>query len=86
MTFNPDMTTRMKAAVKRRIVKDPASRWADLSSKLARWGALAQGGLALLPAGTLTTAQVSIVAVVFFVAIGGAKLIAEDKNAAKDAE
>lgn len=78
MTFDPEKT--IIGRVRKHIVRDPASRWADLSSRIARWGALAQGAIALLPAGTLTAAQVSIVAVVFFVAIGASKLVAEEKN------
>ena len=81
MTFDPDLTQRIKVAVKRRIVKDPAGRWSDLSSRLARWGVYVQGAIALLPSGDLHPKTAAYVAVLFFVLIGASKLVAEEKNA-----
>lgn len=78
MTFDANRT--ISARIRRRIVKDPAARWADLSSRLARWGAFVQGALALVPAEDLPQKFSIYVAVAFFVLIGGAKLIAEERN------
>ena len=80
MTFDPDATQRIKAAVKRRIVANPAARWHDLSSRLARWGVYVQGALALVPREDMPPRLEAYVAVAFFVLIGAAKLVAEERN------
>ena len=73
-------TQKILAAVNVKVVKDPASRWKDLSSRLARIGAYVQGALLLVP--DLPPRWMSYVAVLFFVLIGAAKLVAEEKNEA----
>ena len=81
MTFEPNATQKFLSAVKIKVVKDPASRWKDLSSRLARIGAYVQGVLLLVP--DFPPRWMSYVAVVFFVLIGAAKLLAEEKNEAQ---
>lgn len=57
MTFNPDMTTRMKAAVKRRVIPNWRSRISDYSticlavsaSVIALWSTLPADWLKFLP-------------------------------------
>jgi hypothetical protein len=57
MTFNPDMTTRMKAAVKRRVIPNWQSRLSDYSTialavsaaTIALWSTLPSDWLQHLP-------------------------------------
>ena len=86
MTFDANATQRFKAAVKRRIVKDPAARWSDLSSRFARYGAFAQGGLLLLPSKWQSVELMGAVAILFYVAVQGAKLISEERNSTEKTE
>ena len=78
MENKPTTTQKILGAVNVKVVKDPGARWRDLSSRLARWGAYVQGALLLIP--DLPPRWMSYAAVVFFVLIGAAKLIAEEKN------
>lgn len=77
---NPNVTQRVAAAVRRRIVKNPAARWNDLSSRFARYGAFVQGGLLLLPKQYQSVELMGAVAILFYVLVQGAKLVAEERN------
>ena len=80
MAFDPTLTQRIVSKAKRRMVKNPAARWSDLSSRFARYGAFAQGGLLLLPKQYQSVELMGAVAILFYVLVQGAKLIAEEKN------
>lgn len=79
MAFDHNVTQRIVAKVKRRIVKDPASRWRDWSSRLARWGALCTASLGMIK-DKLHPDMIYWTSFALFVAIGAAKLIAEERN------
>ncbi len=80
MTFEPNLTKRIVRKAKGRIAKDWRSRWNDYSTRIAKWGALVQGALLMVPADDLARLPANLsayVALVMFVLIGAAKLITE---------
>jgi hypothetical protein len=80
MTFEPNLTQRIVRKAKGRIAKDWRSRWNDYSTRIAKWGALVQGALLMVPADDLARLPANLsayVALVMFVLIGAAKLITE---------
>jgi hypothetical protein len=84
--FNPSATQRVTAAVRKRIVKNPAARWNDLSSRFARYGAFVQGGLLLLPKQYQSVELMGAVAILFYILVQGAKLVAEERNRPEDSD
>jgi len=80
MTFEPGLTQRIVRKAKGRIAKDWRSRWNDYSTRIAKWGALAQGALLMVPAehaAKLPAHLSAYLALAMFVLIGAAKLITE---------
>jgi len=80
MTFEPNLTQRIVRKAKGRIAKDWRSRWNDYSTRIAKWGALVQGAMLMVPADDLARLPANLsayVALVMFVLIGAAKLITE---------
>ena len=78
--FNPNLTQRFVSKAKKRVVPNWKQRMGDYSSRLARWGALMQGSLLMLPSETLPKNFNAYVAFVFFVLIGIAKIITEPER------
>ena len=78
--FDPTLTQRLVTKAKARIVPDWRSRWGDLSTRIAKWGALLQAGLLMVPAEDLALLPKNLsayFALAMFVLIGAAKLITE---------
>jgi hypothetical protein len=87
MTFDPSMTQRLVSRAKRRIVPDWRARWDDLSTRIAKWGALLQGALLMVPAehaAKLPQHLSAYLALAMFVLVGAAKLITEPGRVAKE--
>lgn len=80
MTFDPTLTQRLVTKAKRRLAPDWRSRWGDLSTRIAKWGALLQGALLMVPAehaAKLPQHLSAYLALAMFVLVGAAKLITE---------
>lgn len=78
--FEPTITQRLVKRAKSRIAKDWRSRWGDYSTRIAKWGALVQGALLMVPAddaARLPTNLSAYLALIMFILIGAAKLITE---------
>jgi hypothetical protein len=72
---------------KRRIVPDWRARWDDLSTRIAKWGALLQGALLMVPAehaAKLPQHLSAYLALTMFVLVGAAKLITEPGRVPKE--
>lgn len=79
-TFEPNLTQRIKAKAKSRLVPNWRARLDDYSTRIAKWGALLQGALLLLPASTTKHLPADIggyLAVLMFILVGAAKIITE---------
>lgn len=78
--FNPNLTQRLVARARRRVARNWRSRWTDYSTRLAKWGALVQGAILMIPpddAKHLPANLSAYIALAMFVLIGAAKLINE---------
>lgn len=86
-TFEPNLTQRLVRKAKARIVPDWRSRWGDLSTNIAKWGALLQGAILMIPPEDLARLPKNLsayLALAMFVLIGAAKLITEPDRAGKE--
>lgn len=77
MTFEPNLTQRIVRRARGRIAHDWRARWSDYSTQIAKWGALVQGALLMVPPEDLPKNTSAYAALVMFVLIGAAKLITE---------
>jgi len=80
MSFEPNLTQRIVRKAQGRIAPDWRSRWNDYSTRIAKWGALVQGALLMLPAehaARLPPHLSAYLALAMFVLIGAAKLVTE---------
>ena len=83
MTSEPNLTQRIVRRARGRIAKDWRSRWNDYSTRIAKWGALVQAALLMVPvedAAKLPPRLSEYVALAMFVLIGAAKLVTEPEK------